>query len=194
MREEDNTMQLPLNITFRNMPPSAAIEAAIREKAAKLDHFYERIMACNVTVIAPHKHQHKGKIYQVHIDITVPNGEVVVSRDNHQNHAHEDAYVAIRDAFNAAKRQLEDFARRQRGEVKAHEPPPTGYIKAILPNQDFGYIASRDGRDIYFHRNSLIGADFDKLEEGLEVRFVEEPGEQGPQASTVHLVGKLHPL
>jgi len=187
-------MQLPLKINFRNMSPSPAIEAVIREKAAKLERFHDRIMSCTVTVIAPHRHHHKGKLFQVHIDLTVPNGEIVVSRDNHEDHAHEDVYVAIRDAFDAARRQLEDFARKQRGEVKAHEPPSVGQIKAILPSQDFGYIASSDGRDIYFHRNSIIGADFDKLEEGMEVRFVEEAGEKGPQASTVHLIGKHHPL
>ena len=187
-------MQLPLKITFRNISPSPAVEAVIREKAEKLDRFFDRIMACHVVVIAPHKHHHKGKIYQVHIDLTVPNGEVVVSHDSHENHAHEDIYVAIRDAFNAARRQLEDFSRKQRGDVKHHEVLPTGQIKAILPSQDHGFILGRDGRDIYFHRNSVVDADFDKLEEGMEVRFVEEEGEQGPQASTVHLIGKHHPV
>lgn len=187
-------MQLPLNITFRDMPPSQAVEANIREKAEKLDQFFDRIMACNVVVVAPHKHHHKGNIYQVHIDITLPHGEVVVSRDTHQNHAHEDVYVAIRDAFNAAKRQLENFARKQRGDVKFHDTPPTGRVKAILPTQDHGFILGRDGREIYFHRNSVVGADFDIIEEGAEVRFSEEEGEQGPQASTVQLIGKHHPL
>ncbi len=187
-------MQLPLEITFRDMPPSEAVETVIREKADKLDHLFGRIMSCHVTVEAPHKHHNKGKLYQVHIDITVPNGEVVVSRDKHKNHAHEDVYVAIRDAFDAARRQLEGFARKQRGEVKHHEPPPSGHIKAILPSQDHGFILSWDGREIYFHRNSVVDFDFDKLEEGMEVRFSLEEGNEGPQASTVHVVHKHHPL
>lgn len=187
-------MQLPLKITFRDMSPSPAVEAVIREKVDKLDHRFGHVMSCQVTVEAPHKHHHKGKLYQVHIDLTVPSGEVVVSRDKHKNHAHEDVYVAIRDAFDAARRQLEGFASKQRGEVKAHEPPPTGRIKAILPSQDHGFILSGDGRDVYFHRNSVVDADFDKLEEGMEVRFSLEEGDEGPQASTVYLVGKHHPL
>ena len=73
-------MKIPLKITFRNMEPSKAIEDNIREKAAKLDSFYDRIMSCRVTVEAPHRHHHKGKAYQVRIDLTVPGDELVIDR------------------------------------------------------------------------------------------------------------------
>ncbi len=149
-------------------------------------------MACRVVVEAPHKHHHRGNIYHVRIDITVPDEELVVSRDPGQQQTHDDVYVAIRDAFKAARRQLEDYARKRRGDVKSHEPPPHGRILALFPEMDYGKITSADGREIYFHRNSVLEADFDKLEEGMEVRFAEEPGDEGPKATTVYLIGKHH--
>jgi len=114
-------MQIPLEINFRNMDPSPAVEARIREKAAKLERFHERIIGCTVVVEAPHRHHHKGKIYSVHIDISVPGKDhLIVDRAKPLDHAHEDVYVAVRDAFNAAVRQLEDYTQRMRGEVKSH--------------------------------------------------------------------------
>lgn len=139
-------MQNPLKITFRNMPRSAAIQSVVQTKAAKLNSFYDRIMSCRVTVEAPHRHHHKGKAYQVRIDLTLPGGELVIDHtpkrlqakklehlsetnteltevhEPSKHAAHEDAYVAIRDAFNAATRRLQDYARRQSGAVKNHEP------------------------------------------------------------------------
>ncbi len=183
-------MKQPLEITFRDIPRSDAVEAKIREKAAKLDEFYDHIMACHVVIEAPHGHHHKGSLYHVRIDLTVPNGEIVINRDPKDNHAHEDAYVSIRDAFNAARRKLQDFARKQRGDVKTHETPPHGTISEIIPTLDYGKIQTADGREVYFHRNSFLDGDFDALDIGDKVRFVEEEGEKGPQASTVHLIGK----
>lgn len=185
-------MQQPLQITFRDIPASAAIEAVIREKAAKLDQFYNHIMSCRVIVEAPHGHHHKGKLYHVIVDLTVPGEELVVNRSPAKHHAHEDVYVAIRDAFDAARRQLQAFARKQRGDTKHHEPPLHGKITELVPMEDYGRILTPDGRQVYFHRHSLLEGDFDRLEQGMEVRFAEEPGDAGPQASTVSLVGKHH--
>lgn len=119
-------MQFPLDISFRNMDPSPAVEARVREKAAKLVRFYDRIISCTVVVEAPHRHHHKGKLYSVHIDISVPGKDLVVDRAKPLDHSHEDVYVAVRDAFNAAGRRLEDYARRMRGDVKTHASPPKG--------------------------------------------------------------------
>ncbi|HXH03029.1 MAG TPA: HPF/RaiA family ribosome-associated protein [Candidatus Competibacteraceae bacterium] len=185
-------MQLPLQITFRDMPPSPAVEAKIREKVAKLEQFYDRIMSCRVVVEAPHRHHHQGKLYRISIDLTVPGGELAVSRNSPQDHAHEDIYVAIRDAFDALRRQLADYARRQRRDVKSHETPLHGQVARLMPEEDYGVIQTPSGREIYFHRHSVLGEAFDKLDVGSEVRFAEEEGEQGPQASTVHPIGKHH--
>ncbi len=185
-------MQLPIQITFRNMVSSEAMENKIREKAMKLDQVYSQIMACRVMVECSHRHHNQGNLYHVCLDLTVPDGELVANRDPDKHHAHEDAYVAIRDAFVAARRQLQRYALRRRRDVKLHDVPPHGHIMELFPHLDYGRIASADGREVYFHRNSVVDADFDNLTPGAEVRFVEEPGEQGPQASTVKLIGKHH--
>ena len=187
-------MQQPLQITFRDNLHSEALEANIREKAAKLDQFYEGIMTCRVMIEAPHGHQHQGNLFHVRIDVTVPGGELVVKRGPKKHHAHEDPYVALRDAFDAVRRKLQDHARKQRGKVKAHEVPAHGKVCEMTPWKDCGRIETSNGTDIYFHRNSVVDGDFDALEIGDEVRFSEELGEDGLQASTVHVVGKHHPV
>jgi ribosomal subunit interface protein len=115
-------MQVPLQVTFRGFPSSEAVESRISAKVAKLQRLSERITGCRVVIESPHHHQHKGNTYRVSIDLTVPDGEIVVGRHNGLNHAHEDVYVAIRDAFAALERQLQDHVRRQRGDIKHHEP------------------------------------------------------------------------
>lgn len=180
-------MQLPLQITFRDMPPSPAVEAKIREKAARLDRFAQHIMACRVVVEAPHRRHHQGKLYHVRVDITLPGSELVVSREPAEHQAYEDVYVAIRDSFDAAVRQLEDYVRRQRGKTKRHEPPLQGYVARLAPDEDYGFIETPDGREVYFHRNSVLADAFDRLAVGDKVQFVEELGEKGPQASTVRV-------
>lgn len=187
-------MKQPLDIKFRDMPRSEALEADIREKAEKLDRFYEHIMACHVVIEAPHGHHHQGNLFHVRIDLTVPGGELVAERGPKKHHAHENAYVAVRDAFNAIKKQLQSYAQKQRGDTKKHEVSPHGSITELVPMEDFGRIQDSEGRDVYFHRNSLINANFDLLEVGDEVWFAEEMGEAGLQASSVHIVGKHHPV
>jgi ribosome-associated translation inhibitor RaiA len=113
-------MQMPLKISFDGMDSSPAVEARIREKAAKLERFYDRIVGCSVVVVAPHRHHHKGKLYSVRIDLSVPGHDIHIGRAGPENHAHEDVYVALRDSFNAAGRLLEDHVRRMRGDVKTH--------------------------------------------------------------------------
>jgi ribosomal subunit interface protein len=109
-------MKIPLQITVRNLSLSEAAEKDIREKAESLNSFNGQIISCRVVVDAPHRHHHKGVLYNIKIDLTVPGKEFVVTREED-----EDIYVAIRDGFDAVRRRLEDFTRRQRGEVKAHE-------------------------------------------------------------------------
>lgn len=185
-------MQTPLQVTFRNIARSEAIEAKIRERAEKLDHFYDGIIGCRVVVEELHQHHRKGNHFHVRVDVAVPDAELVASREPDEHHSYTDAYVAIRDAFDAVGRQLEDYARRQDRRVKAHAMPPHGRISELFPDDGFGRIATPDGRIIYFHRNSVVGADFGRLQVGAEVRFAEEAGENGPQASTVHVTGKHH--
>ncbi|OGW35672.1 MAG: 30S ribosomal protein S30 [Nitrospirae bacterium GWD2_57_9] len=173
-------MRLPLQVTFRDIPPSDAIETHITEKAAKMDRFYERIMSCRVVVDQPQRRHHKGKLYGVRVDITIPGKEIAVNRSEN-----EDVYVALRDAFDAAYRILEEQRRKERGVVKTHEEVPSGRVAKLFPESEYGFIRTMDERDVYFHRNSVLNGDFNKLKIGTAVSFREEQGQEGPQAMRV---------
>lgn len=187
-------MDVPLELSFRNMDPSDAVEARVRERVEKLERYFGRINSCRVVVEAPHRRHHKGKLYHLRIDIGVPGREIVVNRVPHDRHAHEDVYVAIRDAFDAAARQLEDHSRKASGRVKVHEVPPHGKVTALHAYEGYGFVTLADGQEVYFHRNAVVNGAFDRIEIGDEVRvaLVEGESEKGPQATTVTLVGKHH--
>jgi cold shock CspA family protein/ribosome-associated translation inhibitor RaiA len=186
-------MQVPLQIAFEHVDHSDAIEARVREEAGKLEEFYARLTSARVVVGRPQHRHHKGDTYAVRIHLAVPGApDIVISRDPAATGAHEDAYVTIRDAFKAARRQLQDLVRERQGQTKTHEAPPHGTITALHPEADHGFLASADGREIYFHRNSVEGAKYDDLVVGQEVRFAETVGDKGPQATFVRPVGKHH--
>lgn len=187
-------MKKPLEITFRHMDPSPALEAVVRERAEKLERFCDRIIGCSVVIESPHKHHHKGNLHHLRIKLTVPGDEIVVQRSPDENHAHEDPYVVVRDAFDSVRRQLEDYTRKRRGAVKTHEETAHGRVTVLEPEEHYGRLETLDGRDIYFHRNSVVNADFADLKIGTELRFIEETGEQGTQASSVFVIGKHHPV
>jgi ribosomal subunit interface protein len=189
-------MQLPVQVTFRHMPTSPALDAKIRERAAELEQFYDPIVRCDVVVEQHHQRHQQGNIFHVRIHVTVPGNELVVSRDPDLNHAHEDPYVAVRDAFDAIRRQLEDCARlrgRRSKREKSRVGPPQGRITELSPEEDYGRIETDDGHEVYFHRNSVVNADFDRLEPGMPVRFSEEAGDDGPQASSVQVAKRQQP-
>jgi len=187
-------MQLPLQVSFRHMEHSEAIEALVREKAAELDKFAEDIMSCRVVVELAGKHHQHGNLYEVRIDITVPGEEIAVTREPSEHTEYRDIRVAMRDAFDTARRKLEDYVRRRRQAVKAHGVPPHGRVSRLFPQEDYGFIETPDGREIYFHRHSVLHEAFERLQVGAEVTFAEEEGKKGPQASTVRLVGRHHHL
>ena len=169
-------MILPLQITFRHMDPSPALEARIRELAARFDRFSEHIMRCHVIIEPLPHHQHQGALYDFRIDITLPGAEIAIRHARPADHAHEDPYVALRDAFRAARRKLEDYERKRRGDVKSHVQPALGWICELDTEHDSGRIETEDGRLIYFHQHSMVGDRFQDLRPGTKVRFVEEAG------------------
>lgn len=179
-------MKLPIQVVFRDISHSDAIESAIREKADKLDRFFEHIMSCRVTVGTIQRHKHQGKLFNVRVDLTVPGSEIVVNRDRQ-----EDVYVAVQDAFGAAKRKLEDYVRRMRGDVKTHEPETHGCVVRLFAEAGYGFIEKADGGDVYFHVDNCVHPSFEKLKIGDEVAFLEEAGAEGPQANRVKL--RKHP-
>lgn len=185
-------MKLPLQVSFRHMEHSEAIEAIVREKAARLDTFAGDIMSCRVVVEPAAKHHQHGNLYEVRIDLTLAGEEIAVTREPSEHTEYRDIQVALRDAFDTARRKLEDYVRRRRGSIKAHEVPPHGRVSQLFPEQGYGFLETPDGREIYFHRHSVLHGAFDRLQVGIEVTFVEEEGQKGPQASTVRLVGRHH--
>lgn len=182
-----------LQITFRNIDASAAVEAKIRERARELEQFFDRIVSCRVVIEAPNRRRH-GDLFHIRVELKIPGKEIVVKRDPPEHHAHEDIYVAVRDCFDAARRQLEDHVRRRRGDVKAHEVPAHGRVASLMAERDYGFIDASDGTEVYFHRNAVANGGFEKLVVGDEVRFSFHPaeGEKGPQASNVVAIGKHH--
>lgn len=185
-------MQLLLENEFRNMERSDVVEADIRRHAEKLEQFFEGITSCRVVFEAPHQHHRQGKLYHVRILLSVPGRELVADREPAEHHAHEDAHVTVRDAFKAMRRQLEDCVREMRGEVKRQTSLPHGRDVRLFPEEGDGFIATRDGREVYFHRNALPENDFDGLALGTDVRLNEEAGDKGPRATTVKITGQHH--
>lgn len=185
---EAHRMQLPLQITVRHMAHSDALDARIREQAAKLEEFHPNLISCRVTVEEIDRHRQQGRQFQVRIDAHVPGREMVASRDHD-----EDVYVALRDAFAAVTRQLEEDVRVKRGDVKPHPVPQHGRVARLLADEGFGFIATPEGRELYFARDNVVHPTFDDLSVGDEVQFIEEPAAEGPQAKRVS-IGKHGPL
>lgn len=195
----------PVQVTFRNMPHSDSVEALIREKVANLDRYYNHIVGCRVMVELPHRHHLNGPHHHIRIDLTVPGGEIVIKREptlrprqrdeeirtkcTEVETPHKHLKVAVREAFESARRRLQDYARRQRSAVKRHEETLRGRVCRLHPESGYGYIETKEGREIYFHQNSVLRDDFLHIEVGSEVALVEEEGDRGPQASTVRLLG-----
>jgi len=173
-------MQAPLQITYRDMARSEALDARIRDKAAQLEKFHPHIMSCRVTVEERDRHHRQGKQWRVKLDIRVPQREVVVNRDHH-----EDVFVALRDAFDAAARQLEDAVRVQRGDVKSHEIPRRGKVARLFAEDGCGFIVTADGRELYFSRDNVVEPPFEHLKVGDVVQFIEEAAGEGRQAKRV---------
>ncbi len=179
-------METPVRITFRDIDPSEFVERRVREEVRKLERFYGRLTACTVALRAPHRKHQKGTTYRVAINLSAPVGDIVVTRDPGANHAHEDIYVAIRDAFRTARRQIEDKSRRRREESHGEgQPRLTGTISRLFSEEGYGFIETEDGAAFYFHEDDVVHNGFDRLDVDNSVRFVETTGQSGPRAGAV---------
>jgi len=181
-------MQTEPQISFDDLPVDEAVREVALDHVAQLERLSDRITGCHVVIAQPHRHHREGRLYSVRIDLVVPGGEIVVNRDHHLDHAHEDVFVALRDSFLAARRRLEDRVRRMRGVEKLHAARARGRIAQIFPLHGYGFIETPDGREVYFHRHAISEHDFRMADVGSPVFYSEEEGEEGPQASAVQLV------
>ena len=177
-------------IQFLDFARSEAVESVIWEHIESLEKLNNQIMSCHVVISRPHRKQHQGRIFHIKLRMHLPGTEIIVDKDPGKNHAHEDVYVAIRDAFWAARRKVEDFMRIRSGIVKQKVRPTHGKIIRILYGEECGFLISEDSREIYFHRNSILNEKFEDLKVGQEVRFSESLGDNGPQVSSMELVGQ----
>jgi cold shock CspA family protein/ribosome-associated translation inhibitor RaiA len=201
-------MQLTPTLTFRGVERTTALETEILTRLRKLETYYGGIMGCRVLVELVQRHHEAGNRYHVRIDLTVPGEEIVVRHEAGLHATAQDvdaekitkvaesdperkhARVAIREAFDVARRRLQDYARRQRGAVKTATKRARGRVSQLFPIDEYGYIEAEDGHEVYFQKSSVLKDAFDRLAVDSAVSFVEEHGEKGPQASTVKL---LHP-
>jgi cold shock CspA family protein/ribosome-associated translation inhibitor RaiA len=186
--EKGNLMaEVPLQLVFRGMGHSDAIERHVHRRAEKLATFFDRIVSCRTAVEAPHQHHRHGKRYRVRIELMVPGKDLVVSRNASPDLHQEDAHATVDDAFDNAERLLQDYSRKLRGDVKRQHAAPHGVVTKLFPKEGYGFLQNGDGAELYFHRNSVLDEHFDELTIGSEVLYTEELGEKGPQASSVRL-------
>jgi cold shock CspA family protein len=189
-------MQEPLQISFHNMESSDTLERRVREHWAKVERHYDGIISARIVIEAPHKQPHRSSL-AISISIGVPGRDIVVKREQRLHESDDHATWVVNEAFQIAERQLEDYAQKQRRDVKAHEGEREyARIARLYPDQDYGFIETRDQLNIYFHRDVLRDADFDALEEGSEVLYTLAPdeGPMGPMASSVWTLGANHPV
>jgi len=186
-------MQTPVEVVFRHCEATEEIRSEIAAQVERLEKFSPRITSCRVVVTGPQTRHRSGGLFQVELFLALPeHKDIVVDKQHANSPQREHALVAIREAFEAAARQIEDAMRDMRGQVKNHVAENHGRVAKFLTGNDSGFIETADGREIYFHRNSVLDGAFNRLSVGSEVRFVESEGAKGPQASTVRLVGKHH--
>ncbi len=173
-------MQVPLQITLRDMEHTDAIEKRIRQKVEKLSQYSDQIISCQVVAEITQRSQHRGKLHKVRINLNLPGKELVVNSNQE-----EDLYVAIRDAFDEMARRLEETVRMRHGEIKSHPQLLQGEVIRIFKSDDFGFIATPDGKEFYFNANNVVHPSFERLEVGTPVHFIEAMGDEGPQAHRV---------
>ncbi|WP_112661565.1 HPF/RaiA family ribosome-associated protein [Microvirga flavescens] len=184
-------MQVKAQVDFQGFKPSDQIRTLIDDNVGRLEEFYERITACRVVMKSPGERHKTGGLYEVNIHIVLPYGhEVAIEKTPPEDERFADPFFAIRDAFNRARRRLQDEVRDLRSEIKTHEEQPIGTVRLIHPEEGYGFIETAEGKEIYFHKNSVLNDAFAQLAAGTRVSFAEEEGEKGPQASTVKLLGK----
>lgn len=185
-------METPLELTFRGVDHTEDRESLVREKVAKLEEVCDTITTCQVIVERDHESKQSGNPLQMRVTLHVPrHRDVVVSRELTVDEAVDPFPSLAAEVFESVRRQLSDIREQQRGQVKADVGiDHLAVVAKLFPERDYGFLETMDRREIFFHRNAVLNNDFDRLEPGVGVRFVEEEGEKGPQASSVLIVDK----
>lgn len=204
------TTPIPLQVAFLHAEATPYIEELIRAEAAKLERYYPRIVGCRVTADCGSSRE-AGNLWHIRVELSVPGSEIVVqsepslagtARQTERESIRKSMEVrrerqlarrAIRDAFRAARRQLQDYARKQRGDMKRTEQPQTAKITQVFGDKGYGFLVTPEGKEVYFHKESVLNYSFQHLTPGTTVAFTEVAGEKGPQASSVKVLHKEGP-
>lgn len=210
MEKIARAIPIPLQITFHHAEVISDIEELIRAEAAKLERYYPRVMGCRVKV-ERESGRHEGNLWNVRMDLTVPGGEIVVQSEPslggtarrmaqasirkgmEVRRERQILHRAVRDAFQAARRQLQDFARKQRGDTKRTEPPQTAKVTQVFDDKGYGFLVTPEGKEVYFHKASVLNYSFEHLMPGTTVVFTEAKGDKGPQATSVKVLHREGP-
>jgi cold shock CspA family protein len=186
-------MQKPLEITFRGVQRAEFVENLIREKVTKLEKACDHITSCRVAVEKPQHFQKTGNPFRVRIDIRVPrHHEILIKRQCTRSDMDDSLKKVLGSAFDSAFLAVQEISHRQHRQVKSHmSDETTAIVHRLLSDEGYGFLVTKTGREIYFHRNSLLRERFDQLHIGDIVRFTEELGREGPQAATVELLEKF---
>jgi ribosomal subunit interface protein len=178
-----SNMQVPLQITMRNIEHSEAVEERVSEKANKLNQFSEQLISCSVVVEQNGAHRNNGVLYNVRIHVTMPRKKELIANHNER----ENLYMAIRDAFDDMKRQVEDANRISQGDIKHHSTLLHGEIARLFEDGEFGFITDSTGDEYYFNADNLVNHSFEYLRVGMPVQFIEKMGDEGPKACRVSI-------
>lgn len=185
-------MEVPLEIAYKDVEKTQILDEVIDRQVERLEKSVDGIISCRMAFERPHQHPDRGSGYRVLLIVRLPpNHEVVVKRDSTQGELHDTLPAIVKDAFEAALRQCREIRRQQQGDVKRHPAQETmAFVSRLFVDGGYGFIRTLEGREIYFHQRSVLNDDFNRLAIGTGVRFEEEMGEEGPQATTLAIVDK----
>ena len=183
-------MRVPLDISYQGLSRSKAIEELIRNDAAKLEKVCDNLISCRVGLRLDQKSSTSGNEYRMRIEMRMPPGHnLVVTNTPGGKDDNSDLPAMIKTTFKIAHRRLRQQMEKQQGEKKRHPDQEVGgFVTKIYADDGYGFLRSLDGEEIYFHRNSIVGARFEHLEPGAGVTYTAELGEKGLQASTVQVI------
>lgn len=181
-------MQVPLELTFRDVQKTEELEALIHQHVERLERFCDHLMSCRVALEVAHQHQGSVRHYRIRLDLTLPPGkELVVTRESDGNLRPDDLFSLTRDAFHAVERRLRKVNERQQGKFKVHpEQEVSGVVEKLF--DDYGFLRTVSDEEVYFHRNSVLSPGFEQLRVGSGVAYTLEEGDEGPQASSVRVM------
>jgi cold shock CspA family protein len=185
-------MQKPLELSFRGVKHTQELDKLIRSEVAKLERVCSYIIGCKVAVEKVQQSQHKGNPFRVRVDVTVPHGHEIVARNKYsKGQVDRPLTTVIHETFDNERDQLKELVQRQHHNVKEHTKQKTnGIVVKVFEQEGYGFIRSMRGEEVYFHKNSVLHNNFKRITVGTGVRYTEEMGHKGPQASTVKIVNK----